>query len=281
MKKIIMLVCVLLLTGCSAKFAYNNASWLVYWYIDDFVELNDQQEDQFDALLGDWIDWHTSSELPKYEAHLSELIDDIRSRQIDVERIAYHREKGRQHWERARAHVTPGMVSMAKTLSDDQITYFFAKLEKDNLEDEEDMQETRELKASERAKKWIKRNEKGAKRWIGRLNDEQTAHIAQYQDRFARTGNYWLDYKRSYQQALRETFAAGNRDEAFEQRLSELILNPDTYRSDEFVAASDSNNLAGAEYLVGLFNLASDKQLNSLIEEIEDLREDVQSLQKK
>ena len=270
-----MLLCVLLLTGCSSTFAYNNASWLVYWYLDDYVELNSQQGEQFDEILSEWQSWHRSNELPKYEAHLNELIIDIKNNDIDQARIAYHRDKGREHWVRVRTHFTPGLVAMSKTLSNEQLTYLFAKLEKDNKEDEEEMLEGRQLSPEERAKKWVKRNQKGAKKWIGKLNAEQKAHISKFQNRYEKTGEFWLKYTRSYQQALREVFAGTDRGIGFEEELTQLIQNPEVFRSSEFVEAREANNAASAEYLIGLLNLANDKQINQLIEEIDDIKQDI------
>ena len=50
----ILLIGLLALTGCSSKFAYNNFDWLVYWYVDDYVELTNEQEDLFDVKIDRW-----------------------------------------------------------------------------------------------------------------------------------------------------------------------------------------------------------------------------------
>jgi hypothetical protein len=278
MKKITILLCVFLLSGCSTKFVYNNASWLVYWYLDDYVELNNQQEDQFDEILSKWIDWHRSTELPKYHVHLEEIISDIKSQQLNKERIAYHREKGRDHWERGRAYVAPDIVTMSKTLNDKQVTYLFSKLEKENIEDEEENTEDRGLTPTQQTKKWIERNQKGAKRWIGKLNNKQRLHITQYRDRFEKTGDYWLTYKRDYQQALNVLFLSPDRSNVFEDKLLTLILYPEAYRSEAFLSASEANTQASTEYFMGIIDLADKKQINRMIEEIEELKQDIVSL---
>lgn len=278
MKKTTILLCVLLLSGCSAKFAYNNASWLVYWYLDDYVELNNQQERQFDQMLSKWFDWHRSIELPKYQAHFGELISDIKTNKIDEARVFYHRQKTRDHWARVRTHIAPDIVTIAKTLNEKQVTYLLTKLEKDNLESEEENTEDKGLTLVQQNKKWIKRNQKGAKKWIGKLNNEQKLHITQFRDRFEKTSDYWLNYKRAYQQALSELFAASDRSNEFEDKLLALIIYPETYRSDAFLLAFDANSKASAEYLIGIMDLADKKQMNRLIIEISDVREDIISL---
>ncbi len=280
MKKIIIILTVLLLSGCSTTFAYNNASWLVYWYLDDYLELNDAQEDQFDGYLESWLQWHRTQELPKYEAQLTELIDDVSAGNMSVERVAYHREKAKGHWIRAREFVALDIVELAKTLDDQQVSDLFEALEEENVEDEEDLQENKEKSLSKREKDWVKRNQKGMRRWLGKLSDEQKEFIMSFNDRFESTREHWLMYKRSYQQALQDAFKMESRGEDFATLMYELIINPEQYRSPEFIAASDLNNQASAQYLIGLYQLSSDKQRENLVEEIDEFRQDVKSLQR-
>lgn len=280
MKKIATLLCVLLLGGCSTKFAYNNIDWLVYWYLDDYVVLNDTQEAQFDVMLANWIIWHKKEELPRYQLQLNEIIDDVKNRNITHERVAYHREKARTHWERARGHVAPDLVALGKTLDEEQIVYLFASLEKELKEDKEEMMEGSDDTPEERKQKWIDRNEDNITGWIGKLSVEQKEFIALFRERFESTGVLWLEYKRDYQQALRQTFAMQSRSLDFETRLLDLIRNPEQFRSEAFNQASDSNMQASSEYLVGLFERSSSKQLTKLMDEIDDLKDDVISLQK-
>lgn len=280
MKKIIVLAFVLLLGGCSTKFAYNNINWLVYWYLDDYIELNSEQEDMFDAMLIDWMKWHRQHELPKYEAQLADIIAVIKSKNISAQSIASHRERAREHWVRARAHVAPDLVELGSTLSQEQIIYLFANLEKQNVEDEEEMAETSSLSKEERVKKWIKRNQKGIRNWLGNLSDEQKNFIATFYDRFESTGSHWLAYRRAYQQQLRQVFAREGRGELFAEKLHELIVNPEQYRPEEFVQTLELNTQASTQYLMGVMEMASDKQIDHLLEEIFDLKDDVVSLQK-
>ncbi|KAF7764929.1 hypothetical protein PCIT_b1034 [Pseudoalteromonas citrea] len=40
MRLLIILLALLTVAGCSTKFAYRNAGWLTYWYLDDYISSN-------------------------------------------------------------------------------------------------------------------------------------------------------------------------------------------------------------------------------------------------
>ena len=73
MRTLFILVFVVFLSACSSKLAYNNLDWWVYWYLDDYIELKEGQEEKFDDHLQNWLRWHKTTELRRYKAHLSEI----------------------------------------------------------------------------------------------------------------------------------------------------------------------------------------------------------------
>ena len=281
MKKISLLLFVLLLSGCSAKFAYNNVNWLIYWYLDDYVEFNTEQERMFEGMLSNWMAWHKEQELPRYQSHLNDIAVDIKTGNITEQTIAQHRQRAKEHWVRVRGHIAPDLVTLGATLSQDQIVYLFAGLEKENVEDEEEIQENLALDPSLRVEKWIERNKKGLKKWLGRTTNQQEAFIADFHPRFESTRSHWLAYKRAYQNELRKAFMMEQNSEAFQLRLLALINDPDQFRSQSFQNAMASNTATSAQYAMGLLSMASDKQINRLLGEINDLRKDLAELQVK
>ncbi len=279
MKKFAMVILVLLLSGCSTKFAYNNAEWLVYWFLDDYIELTDEQEERFDVMFSSWMAWHRQNELPQYHAQLDDIISEIKTGNITAESIAQHRERARQHWVRARTYVAEDIVELSVDMSDEQMAYFFKQLEEKNVEDEEELQEKLDMDAQERTEDWVKRNQKNSRRWLGRLNDEQKDFIASFSNRFNSTRGHWIDYRREYQQQLKTTFEMEDRGEEFRTRLYDLIVDPERFRSETFQQAMKQNEISSTEYILGLQSLITDKQIERLVDEIDELREDLESLQ--
>ncbi|MFT5994713.1 MAG: hypothetical protein ACI9RV_000279, partial [Glaciecola sp.] len=64
-----------------------------------------------------------------------------------------------------------------------------------------------------------------------------------------------------------------------QERLHELVVNPEKFRTLQFQSAMDVNNQASTEYMVGIMALSSDKQINRLVDEIGEFQKDLISLQ--
>jgi len=277
-KKLYILIAILFLTGCSAKFAYRNIDWLVYWYLDEYIELTDEQQDVFEVKLNKWLDWHKQNELPKYVSQLDLLAQDIIDQNISAQRIDYHRDEARAHWVRLRAYITPDLVQMAPMLSPEQITYLFAALEKENLERQEELDENAQDSANERTEDRLKRTLKETKRWLGKLTTEQETMIENTLPQFHSNGTLWLEYRRAYQNQLRALFAQPDRGSEFAQSLSVLLTQPEQFRSQALQIRNDENSNAYVNMLLTLAVLSTEKQRQHVKKEISEFSKDLTDL---
>lgn len=268
-----------MLSACSSKFVYKNFDWLVHWFVDDYVELNSAQKQQFDEYIEQWTIWHRQNELPKYQAQLEELAADISNNDVSIDRMRYHQDKARAHWVRLRQHISSDIVEMAVSLDDEQVSDIFAALEKENLKDEEKYYERLEQSEKRQKRKWIKRTEDNLENWLGRLTEEQEAFVENSFGRFQSNALNWIAYKRDYQQALRKTFALPTRDDTFKTQLLTLVVAPEPYRNEALLAVSDFNERESQLFLLSLFSLSTDKQRQHLLKEISELTDDIIELQ--
>lgn len=279
MKKLfVVCISVLFLSACSAKFAYNNADWLIDWYIDDYIDFTDEQEQMFDIYFAEWMAWHKQQELPKYEQQLRRFITDVSSGNIDYASLTQHQDELKAHWVEIRTHLAPDLAELAATMSDEQVTRFFVELEKENQKEDEALEELAEMPLKKRIKRWNKNRRKNLSRWIGKLSDEQKQLIASYEGKFKPSRALWLQYQRDYQQALRVVFITQGRSEAFKQALQQLIVEPEKYRSDSLHEVSEHNAHMSKQYLVEVLETLSDKQRQKMIEETGEIQQDIISL---
>lgn len=277
MRHIVLTILLLVsVTGCSSKFAYNNLDWLVYWYVDDYIEFSDQQEEQFDAKLANWLDWHRKEELNQYVAHLERVKAKALGEPMSPEDIAQEFDNARQHWERVRNKLSPELAQMAPSLTDDQVVYLFAALEKENRKEEEEREERSEEERLERRTDSIIDQ---VEDMIGKLIDDQKAIIVSYAPQFESTYDYWLVYRRDVQQAARQLFITRDSNPNFVQDLTDLMVNPDVYRTEQHVQTIERNRLLYATMVSELHTTLTDKQKRKLTKEMNAIIEDIEDLQ--
>lgn len=280
MKKIIVLALVLLMTGCSTKFVYKNFDWLVYWYVDDFVQLSAEQEKVFDEKLTQWLVWHKNAELPQYLAHLQELSVDIKSQQISLDRMDYHQEKAASHWVRLKTKIIPDLVEMSLMLSTEQVTSMFDEIAEINKDDAKEAAERLAMPPEKRKKQAIKRNKKNLKRWLGPLNNEQEQLVENMYGEYHSNAELWAEYRVRYQAELRSLFESSDRGPAFQSKLTQMLMEPQMYRSELLNQRNLENGNKYKEFLSVVDALATEKQRNHLVDEIAEFTEDLTDLLK-
>lgn len=277
MRSLLVLFFLIFLTSCSSKLAYNNIDWWVYWYLDDYIDLKDEQEEKFDAYLQNWLSWHKESELTRYKTQLEGIKEQIQNGTLDSRSVYRNLELMRAHWERVRDEVSPELAEIAKTLDDEQVVSLFAALEKDNKEEEEERKDTLEKSEKERLEERVERIENTISERIGKLTPEQKQIVSSYSTQFISTGGEWLTYRRNIQNAARKLFVTRKFNNNFEAELIELMQNPDNYKSDIYKQSSAHNMNVSATLISELFTTLSDKQRERLIENLDDLIDTVEN----
>lgn len=277
-KFFVFLFSLVFISGCSSKFAYNNLDWLVYWYIDDYIELTDAQEAKFDGKLATWLSWHKQQELGQYVEHLSTVKEQaLMAEGLSPEEIASQFASARQHWDRLRQKLSPELAQMATELTDDQVVYLFAALEKDNQK-EEDEREEEALDEAERIDDRTDRIVDQIEDMIGKTTADQRQIIATYSPQYQSTFDHWLTYRRAVQAEARTLFATRDTNPEFVSELTALMLDPDAYRSEQYVAITEQNRLLMATMLSEIHSTLTDKQKRKLSKEISAIIDDLEDL---
>ncbi|WJG10995.1 DUF6279 family lipoprotein [Aliiglaciecola sp. LCG003] len=266
---------ILWMTGCSSKFAYNNIDWMLYWYVDDYIELDKRQKSLLDAKIEKWHRWHRQTELVEYRQQLLELRSKLQSGPMTEQNWLDELNRGNQHWHRFRERVGPELLELAKELSDQQITDLFDYLEKDNLDEIEERNEDTPQQ------RWVETKQKTReqiKDYFGKLSQQQKDLIDNHVERFQTTFDYWIASRRKAQSYAKQLLLERHDNPDYAQQLYQVMENPDQFRSAEYIQASEQNRLVFAQLLAELNQTLSPKQLKHAVNEIDDLVDDLTDL---
>lgn len=268
-------IALVVLSGCSSKFGYNNLDWLLYWYLDDYIELDKQQKAIFDDKLDVWLDWHRKEELAKYKGQLEGLKSQLNTQALTQQQWLEQFAQGREHWNRLRDKLAPELSDMAVQLSDEQVTDLFEKLEDDNLDE---IEEREKVDPEERDEKQVKRIEKQVKQWIGKLTSEQKQIVAEYSPQFRSNFDNWIQYRRDIQAAAKTLFESRNNDPEFSGKLLAMLTNPEAFQQQAFLENSEHNRQLSAQMMSELNQTLTNKQKKHFNRELDDLIDDLDDL---
>lgn len=280
-RKLLIITTLLILSGCTYKFAYRNLDWLAYWYIDDFILLTTEQKTIVDQKLAHWLAWHKQEELPRYLANLNELTTDISMQQLSIEKLTYHQEAITQHWVRMKAKLVPDLVLIAPLLDNQQISYLFKKLDKKNAKEREEIDVNLALSPKQQKNDAIKKYKKNLTRWLGKLTPEQETLAADMYRQLQPNDALWLEYRKKYQTELKTLFENPDRGDVFSEKLFQLLMEPDLFRGDELNQINAENSVNFKNFLLEVNTVATEKQRKKLIKEINKFARDADTLMQK
>ncbi|GAB2683199.1 DUF6279 family lipoprotein [Aliiglaciecola aliphaticivorans] len=269
------LVAILLLSGCTSKFAYNNIDWMMYWYIDDYIDLDKSQKGLLDEKVEKWLKWHRQQELANYRQHLIDVKADIQSGYLTSQEWSNHMERGNQHWARFRNEISPELAELSIHLSDDQIHEMFDALEKENQKKEE---KRNKKSKEERRQDAIEDTQDQIKKWVGKLSNSQKELIRTHATKFLSTFEQWIAYRRSIQASVKNIMLSRHEVPNYAEEVNYMFQHPDLFKSPEYLQASEHNRRVYIQLLVELQPTFTEKQTKHIQNELDDLIDDIDDL---
>jgi len=236
LRYIVISLCVMV-SACSSEFAYNHLDWLAKWYLDDFVSLNDRQEDEFDQRLNAFIAWHKEDELAFYQSHLKELKQKVAQEALDE--AAWEKEliRFRSHWVMLRNQAGLHLVEMAPQLSKDQVSELFENLSEQNQERKSDIEE---LTLEERKEAQFEQLLEAVETRIGTVSKAQIKLVDEFVESYDSTSLLHNRFSASLIQMGRECFEL-NEASKLSACLMPVLIEPEQFRTEEYQSKVQRN----------------------------------------
>lgn len=273
---LISLLLTLSLTACMGiKFTYNNLDWLVPWYVEDFIELTDGQEELFEQEFTDLWLWHRTTELPKYVESLKRLETDLTDKTMTIEKLVSYQDEASDHYEVTARRVISEGIDLLSTLTDEQIEEITEIVTEEMVDYEERILETKNEK---RIKGRIKRTEKNFRKWIGKLTKKQKGLIEAWGSSYESLSEYRLAYMKVSRAAFFEAMEKRTDKEYLKERLLFLTMERDQLHSEEHLEARSRNRELSKQLTLAIEASLTKKQRKRLLNRIRNYRESFEEL---
>jgi hypothetical protein len=228
-RAIIVLATLLLLSACSIKTVYNNLDWALEAMVDDYLSLSDMQEQDVEQRIAQILKWHRETQLDLYVKDLK-MVKASTNRGLDDESAEAIFAAFMQRWESIKKQFAPNQADVLLTLNQQQIDDLFEKLEEENRELTEEINETSAEEKLEKSREKLIRNFSD---WLGPLNEEQKQILRSWPPRFKPLDQDRMAFRKKWQAELRAIFESGQSREEKRARLIELAESPDKFQTEE------------------------------------------------
>lgn len=265
MKKWLVLVLCLGMSGCAGKLAYNNADFLINWYLSEYIEFTDKQKPLVKDTIAAWLAWHRSHEMPKYRDQLQRLKRDINNNTINRNTLTQHTQEFEGHWQRLREHVVQDVVTVAMTLDISQMSRMFVTMANEREENYQDFKK-RTRKRPKLADRIVERMEVT----LGYVTPEQTVIVEQYAPQLQPTYAKWMAHSENMQSQVRRVLISKDFIDDAPAQLSTLILESDSFRPADYQRAREVNQQLYIAMFSDIFPTLETRQKQRLLDEIDE-----------
>jgi FtsZ-interacting cell division protein YlmF len=260
------LLTLLLITGCSTRFIYNQLDTLIVWKVGDYVSLRKDQKADLKEQLSDRLDYVRLNELPQLADILEETSLQVETGDVTRGMLDDGYVRLMALYDEFMLGIIPVSEWFLLSLSEEQVTELFENLEKLNQEMYEDYSgRTAEERRENRNKSAIKMTQK----FTGRLREEQKELIENSLERMADSSEQWIVYQRAWQIRFRALIEDQPPSAEFHEELTLLFVYPRSLHSEEYRAIVDANRQIFNEMMVELLNGLDDNQRHRVIDKLD------------
>ena len=276
-KRAVILLFAIVLAGCGPRLVYPHLDWLIPWYVSDYISLDSDQKNMLEKRLLKLLDWHCRTQLPAYATTLRALGRDLAnsSEPVDAATLKTYNTRLMALWKALLQKIGPDITAILATATDAQIDELFHNLDKQN---QKFKKEYVDLPYDELIQNRAERMVKRTKYWISKLNPEQKQAVSDWSLQLTPIAVDWIQNRERIQSEARRLLGQRRDNPEFRTAIQKLILHPENVRSAEYQRKIDINTTATIKLLAQLIQLLTEKQRSYLLDRIESLAADFDTL---
>ncbi|WP_135382417.1 DUF6279 family lipoprotein [Vibrio tasmaniensis] len=264
-----------LFSGCGTKFAYNNISWFVVSYIEDFVTLSNSQESELEERLDLLQQWHKETQLPLYVSQL-EVIQNTDRSDMSSAFITEQSDQIKDHIRSIVSKFSPDIYALSMQLTPEQDTEFLKNFRE---KQQEYYEERLSLNDEDSRKRYRSRIEDRVERWLGSVSKEQKQIISTWSQEWVNTNDNWRQYQNNTYQDLSTLIEKKSDLDIAQPIIMNLLLNNEAYYPEGLEPELNKNMQTSANFLVDIVESSTNKQWAYFMGELASLKGTFESLQ--
>ena len=267
-----LVITVFSVSACSSTtYVYNRLDFLLPWYMDDYVDLNAEQETYLDNLLVPFLAWHRAQELPVYLIALDNIEDSL-NQPLTAEIIGTIVTDFEAAWLRLQGEGLTQLLDLGARLSDEQIAAFLEVLWEQQREFEEEYLERTEAEFYEDN---YDNTLDTLQDYIGRLSDVQRQWVRESSRQLLRSDRVWLQERARW---LTQLAILLERKPGWQQRVRAAISARNDTASPDYQHVYEHNMDVIYQLTAQVLNARNERQSRYLKDKLSDIRQDLEAL---
>lgn len=267
-----LVITVFSVSACSSTtYVYNRLDFLLPWYMDDYVDLNAEQETYLDNLLVPFLAWHRAQELPVYLIALDNIEDSL-NQPLTAEIIGTIVTDFEAAWLRLQGEGLTQLLDLGARLSDEQIAAFLEVLWEQQREFEEEYLERTEAEFYEDN---YDNTLDTLQDYIGRLSDVQRQWVRESSRQLLRSDRVWLQERARW---LTQLAVLLERKPGWQQRVRAAISVRNDTASPDYQRVYEHNMDVIYQLTAQVLNARNERQSRYLKDKLSDIRQDLEAL---
>jgi hypothetical protein len=265
-------IALFVVSACSSTtYVYNRLDFLLPWYMDDYVDLDAEQEAYLDELLVPFLAWHRAHELPVYLTALNRIEDSL-NQPLTAEIVGTIVTEFELAWLRLQSEGLERLLDLGASLSDEQIAAFLEALWEQQREFEEEYLERDE-------EEFFEDNADNTRDtfqdYLGKLSDDQKQWVRDGSRRLLRSDQVWLKERAQW---LTELGILLTREPGWQERVRVAVSAKNNTMTPEYQRIYEHNMDAIYQLAAQVLNARSERQSRHLRGKLADVREDLETL---
>jgi hypothetical protein len=253
---------------------YNQADWLLPSYLDDYVSLNEQQNNLFRLKLEHSLEWHRRQQLPEYASFL-EWLAAAATDGLDHAEIDTVYKELRQFGDVLVEVLVPQMTQIIQAMDDHQLTELYENLEVNNQRFKAKHIDSSEIEQRERL---AEKKLNFVDRWAGSVNDDQKDLVLLWSRATVLMGKEYYQSRQNWQGKLKQILLRRDEKTFLEMGLLTLIKDRRKLRSEDFNTRYYANENLDKKLYLQLDRSLSSRQREYMVTRLKDIANDFREL---